>query len=212
MSVPVTSITAWKVFKYRVFSGPYFPVFGLNTGKYGPEKTSYSDTFHTMYKMHIIMQYTHFESLNNIHCTKMKFSIKDLFSKCEQIHKKPRIWSYLLKKSLIKNFLMVQWSPHIVTFAICRIKIKLRNVGRAKYNFPSGYKSLKMQNQKANLWRFFCSLCQVLTFLLTHFMPLVSFYTTQKHQKTSGFRKYRKRPLAWIGLTKKPLHELRARR
>ena len=30
--------TAGKVFKYGVFSGPYFPVFGLNTGKYGPEK------------------------------------------------------------------------------------------------------------------------------------------------------------------------------
>ena len=25
--------------KYRVFSGPYFPVFGLNAGKYGPEKS-----------------------------------------------------------------------------------------------------------------------------------------------------------------------------
>ena len=31
---------AWKVSKYRVFSGPYFPVFGLNTGKYRPEKNS----------------------------------------------------------------------------------------------------------------------------------------------------------------------------
>ena len=31
---------------YRVFSGPYFPVLGLNTGKYGPEKTPYFDTFH----------------------------------------------------------------------------------------------------------------------------------------------------------------------
>ena len=31
--------------KYGVLSGPYFPVFGLNTGKYGPEKTSYLDTF-----------------------------------------------------------------------------------------------------------------------------------------------------------------------
>ena len=26
-------ITAWKVSKYDVFSGPSFPVFGLNTGK-----------------------------------------------------------------------------------------------------------------------------------------------------------------------------------
>ena len=28
-------ITAWKVSKYRVFSGPYFPAFGLNTERYG---------------------------------------------------------------------------------------------------------------------------------------------------------------------------------
>ena len=40
--------TAWKVSKYGVFSGPYFHVFGLNTGKYGPEKTPYLGTFHTM--------------------------------------------------------------------------------------------------------------------------------------------------------------------
>ena len=29
-----------------VFSGPYFTVFGMNAGKYGPEKTPYFDTFH----------------------------------------------------------------------------------------------------------------------------------------------------------------------
>ena len=42
-------ITAWKVSKYGVFSGPYFPVFSPNTGKYGPEKTSYLDTFDAVY-------------------------------------------------------------------------------------------------------------------------------------------------------------------
>ena len=31
--------------KNGVLSGPYFPVFGLNTGKYGPEKTPYLDIF-----------------------------------------------------------------------------------------------------------------------------------------------------------------------
>ena len=36
---------AWKVSKYRVFSGPHFPVFSPNTGKYGSEKTPYLDTF-----------------------------------------------------------------------------------------------------------------------------------------------------------------------
>ena len=34
---------------YGFFSGPYFPVlFELNTGKYGPEKTPYLDTFHAV--------------------------------------------------------------------------------------------------------------------------------------------------------------------
>ena len=48
------STTAWKVSKYGVFSGPYFPVFGLNTGKYGPEKTPYLDTFYTVYMNGIV--------------------------------------------------------------------------------------------------------------------------------------------------------------
>ena len=36
---------------------------------------------------------------------KMKFSIKDFFSKCDQIRRKLRIWSHLLKKSLKENFI-----------------------------------------------------------------------------------------------------------
>ena len=53
--------TAWKVPKYGVFSGPYFPAIGLNKkrytvslpiqskcGKYEPEKTRYLDTFHAV--------------------------------------------------------------------------------------------------------------------------------------------------------------------
>ena len=40
-------ITAWKLSKYGVFSGPYSSVFSPNTGKYGPEIT-YLDTFHAV--------------------------------------------------------------------------------------------------------------------------------------------------------------------
>ena len=36
---------------------------------------------------------------------KMKFSIKDFFSKCGQIRSFLRIWSHLLKKSLMRNFI-----------------------------------------------------------------------------------------------------------
>ena len=34
--------------KYGVISGPYFPVFGLNIEKYGPEITPYLGTFHAV--------------------------------------------------------------------------------------------------------------------------------------------------------------------
>ena len=58
---------ACKVSKYGVFSGPYFPAFGLNTekyfvsyfvfspnvGKYGPEKTPYLDKFHTVLALNV---------------------------------------------------------------------------------------------------------------------------------------------------------------
>ena len=42
------SVTSSKVSRYRVFSGPYFPVLRFNTGKYGPEKIPYLDTCHAV--------------------------------------------------------------------------------------------------------------------------------------------------------------------
>ena len=40
-------------------------------------------------------------------CTaqKMKFSMKDFFSKCDQIHSFLRIWPHLLKKTLMEDFI-----------------------------------------------------------------------------------------------------------
>ena len=35
----------------------------------------------------------------------MKISIKDFFSKCDQICKKLQIWSHLLNKSLMEHFI-----------------------------------------------------------------------------------------------------------
>ena len=36
---------------------------------------------------------------------KIKFSIKDVISKCDQIRRKLWIWSHLLKKSLMENLI-----------------------------------------------------------------------------------------------------------
>ena len=40
---------AWKVSKCGIFSGLHFPVFSPSTGKYGPEKNTYLDTFRAVF-------------------------------------------------------------------------------------------------------------------------------------------------------------------
>ena len=41
--------------KYRVISGPYFPVFSLNVGKYESEITPYLETFHAVSSRNCLM-------------------------------------------------------------------------------------------------------------------------------------------------------------
>ena len=38
-----------KSVQIQSFSGPYFPAFVLNAGKYGPEKTPYLETFQAVH-------------------------------------------------------------------------------------------------------------------------------------------------------------------
>ena len=52
---------------------------------------------------------------------KIKFCIKDFFSKCDQIRRKLRIWSHLLDKFLMGNFIFCAVKPfQIVTNFICK--------------------------------------------------------------------------------------------
>ena len=50
----------------------------------------------------------------------MKFSIKGFFTKCGRIRRKLRIWSLLLKKSLMENFI---FSEVVIPEAINNIVI-----------------------------------------------------------------------------------------
>ena len=61
------------------------------------------------------------------HCTKMKLSIKDFFSKCDQIRMKLWIWSHLLKKSLMENFI----------FCAVTIKNKVHFFWKSKVDFSN---------------------------------------------------------------------------
>ena len=54
-----------------------------------------------IYFLLILLQYQNYATVQ-----KMKFSIKDFFRKCDQILRKLRIWSYLLKKSLMYPLLI----------------------------------------------------------------------------------------------------------
>ena len=49
------------------------------------------------------------EVFYTITAQKMKFSIKDFFSKCDQIRRRMRIWSHLLKKSSMEKFIFLQY-------------------------------------------------------------------------------------------------------
>ena len=45
---------------------------------------------------------------------KKKFSIKDFFSKCDQIRRKLQIWYHLQKKSLMENFIFCAVSEEVL--------------------------------------------------------------------------------------------------
>ena len=70
---------------------------------------------------------------------KIKFSIKDFFSKCDQIRRKLRFWSHLLKKSLMQNFIFcalryfkvnTEISPYFLVRKFCGNPQFLQNFGR----------------------------------------------------------------------------------
>ena len=101
-----------------------------------------------------------------IHCT-MKFSIKDFFSKCKQIRRFLRIWSHLLKKSLMENFIFSAVTLIFVYQTIEKVTI-LKNI----YNTDANklFKAYLQNNGSLNLSAFNMLLnktFEILEFLLS---------------------------------------------
>ena len=63
--------------------------------------------------------------LAQINAQKMNFSVKNLFSKCEHIRIKLRIYSHLLSKSLTKNFIFCVVNIVGFTTESCKFFFKL---------------------------------------------------------------------------------------
>ena len=73
---------------------------------FGTAKKIPEDKKCILFKFSIISRLT-----KNVSAQKMKSSIKDFFSKCDQIRRKLRIWLLFLKKSLLENFIFCGMCP-----------------------------------------------------------------------------------------------------
>ena len=65
----------------------------------------------------------------------MKFFIKDFYGKCDQIRSFLRIWSHLLHKSLMENFIF--WSMSEVFWEISVLKIADLSKKRTWWNLAA---------------------------------------------------------------------------
>ena len=100
---------------------------------------------------------------------KMKFSIKDFFSKCDQIRSFLQILSHLLKKSLMENLIFCE-----VQGIIYNNQLKLPNISASVYVstktaifvFPSICRSIRTEEacnfilKKTLAQVFFCEFCE----------------------------------------------------
>ena len=86
--------------------------------------------------------FRYFVNISTINCTtpktidtaqKMKFSIKDFFSKCDQIHSYLRIWSHLLKRSLMESVIF------------CAVWLKTERVTNKRLNFAFDFHESERQ-------------------------------------------------------------------
>ena len=69
---------------------------------------------------------------------KLKFSIKNFCSKCDQIHRKLRIWSHLLKKSLMENFMFVECHVPVIR-VVQKMKFSIKDFFRISSEFGHIY-------------------------------------------------------------------------
>ena len=124
---------------------------------------------------------------------KMKFSVEDFFSKCDQIHLKMWICSHLLKKSLMENFIFcavyIIYSFSVTKAFLCHIthknlfetyenciSFKILGIHLSKMCHMHFFDLSLLNSFPAALWRVFFStiLYRVSEpFLLNLLMPLI---------------------------------------
>ena len=91
----------------------------------------------------------------------MKFFIKDFFSKCDQIRSLLRIWSHLLKKFLLKNFIFCAVLPLnlVWVYTSCSF-LNINSCAPFHRSNPYGICLFKVNNR---ITRAICEICLKLT-------------------------------------------------
>ena len=82
----------------------------------------------------------------------MKFSINDLFSKCDQICRKLRIWSHLLKKSLMDNFIFCAVNFKVALSDLSQFLATESLLKMMKNAFISPYKLFLFSKFSLDIW------------------------------------------------------------
>ena len=86
-------------------------------------------------------------------CTKVMITTKYFFSKCYQICRKLRIWSYLMKKFLIKNFFFVQWVYIHFSKSLQGSKWAINTIfDRTNFVIPSTFYRYNIVQTSCNIW------------------------------------------------------------
>ena len=107
---------------------------------------------------------------------KMRFSIKDFFSKCDHIRSFLRIWSHLLKKALMENFIFcaVKSTAQICTTIFLSLSLPLSQI----INFISLLQTIvgNNANQFVLSWIFHIKL-PILIFVLSVLLKSKRYFT-----------------------------------
>ena len=134
----------------------------------------------------------------------MKFSIKDFFCKCDQIRNFLRIWSHLLKKSLMENFMFCTvnhvvfpvFLSHICSYltSVCVFVCEKFLIDAFLDSLCSGYHYRKVSMNKVRtylLWSFqimlvVCQAFAIVKTLVNNYRYLIirhnALSTTQKNE------------------------------
>ena len=83
---------------------------------------------------------------------KMKFFIMGFFNKCDQIHRKLQIWSHLLKKTLIENFIFCAVYLRQSFNGVSKIALEISTAYKVKFSIKDFFSKCDRIRSFLQMW------------------------------------------------------------